>query len=202
MLGPLLFNIFINDLGNLLKCKYLLFADDLKIYVCIRSTDDAILLQNDLDSLMMWCGRNELILNIGKCMPFSLKRSPMVVSYHLGDDDLELVNNINDLGIIFDKKLKFVSHINNRLAKSYRMLGFLMRLSRVFSKPKCIDMLYNSLVRSQIEDLTPVWSPYQSTYTKNIERLQQKYTRFLYWITRTPDSSYINRINHLNMLTL
>lgn len=204
VLGPLLFNIFINDLGNLLHCKYLLFADDLKIYICIRSSEDCGILQNDLNSLANWCRRNKLELNIEKCkfMPFSLKRIPQEANYHINGVQLERVTAIRDLGILFDTKLKFKSHITTCLSKSYRMLGFVMRLAKEFSQPKCIDILYNALVRSQIEYLAPIWTPHQSTYVKTIERLQKKYTRFIFWLTRTPYTSYITRINHLKMLTL
>lgn len=204
VLGPLLFNVFINDLGSLLKCKYLLFADDLKIYICIRSMADSHILQRDLVTLEHWCLRNGLTLNIEKCkfIPFTLKRNPTMATYLLNGTALERVNTIRDLGITFDSKLKFKPHITACLAKSYRMLGFTMRLSQSFSRPKCVELLYNSLVRSQIEYLSPVWSPHQSTYIKDIERLQQKYTRFVYWLTRTPYTSYINRINHLKLLSL
>lgn len=78
VLGPLLFNIFINDLGNLLRCKYLIFADDLKIYICFKTIEDSRLLQADLDTLTQWCSMNKLELNIDKCkfIPFSLKCAP------------------------------------------------------------------------------------------------------------------------------
>lgn len=67
VLGPLLFNIFINDLGKNLKTAYLLFADDLKMYAKILSLNDIIELQNDLNRLSDWCTINKLRLNIYKC---------------------------------------------------------------------------------------------------------------------------------------
>lgn len=62
VLGPLLFNVFINDLGKSLRNAYLLFADDLKIYAKILSLADVIELQNDLDRLSQWCVTNRLRL--------------------------------------------------------------------------------------------------------------------------------------------
>ena len=54
-IGPLLFNIFINDIVSLLSSNCLLYADDLKIYRVIASHTDAILLQNDLSMISSRC---------------------------------------------------------------------------------------------------------------------------------------------------
>lgn len=44
-LGPILFNIFINDIGVNFNSEYLLYADDLKIYRRITSNSDSQALQ-------------------------------------------------------------------------------------------------------------------------------------------------------------
>lgn len=66
-LGPILFSIFVNDIGNDFNSEYLLFADDLKVYRSITSVLDSHLLQQDVDNLSGWCTRNELDLNFKKC---------------------------------------------------------------------------------------------------------------------------------------
>jgi hypothetical protein len=51
-LGPVLFNIFINNICNYMhNSRHLLFADDLKIYHTIISFDDCKLLQRDINSV-------------------------------------------------------------------------------------------------------------------------------------------------------
>ncbi|CAD6222047.1 GSCOCG00005308001-RA-CDS, partial [Cotesia congregata] len=53
-LGPLLFNIFINDIVNNIQSECLLYTDDLKIYRTISNDSDIQLLQKDIDMLSTW----------------------------------------------------------------------------------------------------------------------------------------------------
>lgn len=76
-LSSLLFLLFINDITYELKhSKFLLLADDLKLFNTIRCQNYIILLQNDLNSFQKWCDVNGMSLNIEKCatISFSLKR--------------------------------------------------------------------------------------------------------------------------------
>ena len=48
VLGPFLFNIFINHIVLDLYCPFLKYADDLKIFNDITDISDCLVLQNDL----------------------------------------------------------------------------------------------------------------------------------------------------------
>jgi hypothetical protein len=66
-LGPLVFSVFISDLCTKMNySKFILFADDLKIYRDIKSVEDCKYLQTDIDSVQQWCGENHMELNIQK----------------------------------------------------------------------------------------------------------------------------------------
>lgn len=204
VLGPLLFNIFINDLGEHIMNSYLLFADDLKIYAKIRTLNDIIEPQNDLNRLSNWCRTNKLSLNTQKCkfISFTAKRIPLPTTYNIDGTPLEQVTSINDLGILLDSKLKFNLHIDNIYRKSLKMLGFLIRVTSKFSDPNCLQLLYNSLVRSNLEFQTQTWSPYQSTFKQRLERIQRKFTRLLFFKTFRPYADYNSRLVELGMISL
>lgn len=204
VLGPLLFNIFINDLGSKLKCDYLFYADDLKIYTCVDSLIDVVKLQTDINTLYNWCEINNLKLNIKKCkyLPFSNKHNPITASYHINNIQLEQVYSIRDLGVTFDSKLKFNEHISNIINKSYRCLGFITRITKKFNNTKCLDLLYNALVRTNLEYASTIWSPYQVTYKHSIERVQKKFTRLIYFKKGMAKVDYNLRLKHLKMISL
>lgn len=84
-LGPLLFNIFINDIVNNIQSECLLYADDLKIYRTISNDSDIRLLQKDIDMLSTWCTNNKLDLNAKKCAAVSYSRAHnnIITSYKL-----------------------------------------------------------------------------------------------------------------------
>ena len=68
ILGPLLFNIFINDLFLFIeKSEVCNFADDNTLYVCDPSVENVInSLQTDLDNLIKWFTDNSLVANPSK----------------------------------------------------------------------------------------------------------------------------------------
>ena len=48
VLGPVLFTLFVNDIPSMVSSPTFMFADDTKIFRCVKSGDDHGALQNDL----------------------------------------------------------------------------------------------------------------------------------------------------------
>jgi hypothetical protein len=81
-LGPLLFNIFINDLcAKINFSEFLLFADDLKIFCVIKSAEDCKLLQSDINSVQKWCSNNYMKINIFKASMVSFTSKTNSIIY-------------------------------------------------------------------------------------------------------------------------
>lgn len=180
-LGPLLFNLFINDLLTMLPCNSLGYADDIKIYQVISHMDDVALLQNSLDTLVAWSVTHKLTLNVNKCcvMSYTRKIRPLRSSYHIQSTPLQKVLSIKDLGVTFDPLLMFDLHINNICSAASRMLGFIIRSSKLFNDVSVMKALYYAFIVCKLEYASVVWYPYYASQAVPIERVQRRFLKFL-----------------------
>ena len=208
-LGPLLFNLYFNDIILTLDsgCK-LGYADDLKIFKDVRSANDCAHLQTLLDIFVQWCERNRLTISISKCVVMTYHRSqcPILFDYKVNDIALHRVNQVSDLGVILDPKLSFDLHRSSIVTKANRQLGFISKLSRDFTEPYCLKSLYCALVRPILENAAVVWSPYQVSWTLRIERVQKRFIRLalrnLPWNDPENLPPYADRCRLLDLDTL
>ena len=179
-LGPLLFLLFINDIPNVLSNSLcLMYADDLKLFLRVKSIADCIKLQNDLNNLVAWCTNNDLHLNVSKChsMMFYRGMSPILFSYEINRFALSNVSEKKDLGVFFDLKLTFCNHIDYIISRASSMLGFISRNAKDFSDPFTLRSLYFCYVRSILEYCSPIWNPLYAAHAIRIERIQKRFTR-------------------------
>ncbi|CAF4921640.1 unnamed protein product [Pieris macdunnoughi] len=182
-LGPLLFIIMINDLPGVVRdATCLLFADDLKLLIAIREEGDCERFQLDIDRVDEWSKKNKLFFNTSKCsiITFSRMKKPINFNYTLNNTVLKRMDTVRDLGVNLDAELTFRNHIQNVCKKAYRSLGFVLRRVGGFTSITAISTLYNALVRSQLESNAIIWAPHEAKYSLMLERIQNKFTRFLY----------------------
>ena len=67
VLGPILFLIYINDLENEIGSNILKFADDTKMFRRVESQEDRHKLQVDLNKLVKWAEKWQMLFNKDKC---------------------------------------------------------------------------------------------------------------------------------------
>jgi hypothetical protein len=179
-LGPILFNLFIDDITDVFNdVNVLLFADDLKIYRTVRDISECEILQRNVWALGEWCERNGLSLNTKKCqlMRFHRIKHPVIFNYFLNGQLLACVQTVRDLGVTLDVKMSLNAHVNNITEKAMRLLGFIIRICRPFFSLYTLRVLYVSLVRSILESSSVVWNPYYAVHVAQIERVQRKFLR-------------------------
>ncbi|KAG6446679.1 hypothetical protein O3G_MSEX004560 [Manduca sexta] len=182
-LGPLNFILMINDLPNVVRdATCLLFADDLKLLLAIKDKSDSERLQQDIQRVVEWSKKNKLYFNGAKSsvITFSRRKRPYHHPYELDGVILNRKETVRDLGVCLDIELTFRNHIINVCKKTFRSLGFVLRRAEGFTDNKAITSLYNALVRSQLECNAVIWSPHETKYSLMLERIQNKFTRYLY----------------------
>uniref|UniRef100_A0A6P7FIH9 Uncharacterized protein LOC114328385 n=1 Tax=Diabrotica virgifera virgifera TaxID=50390 RepID=A0A6P7FIH9_DIAVI len=81
------------------------------------------------------------------------------------------------------------------------MLGFIIRTSRCLHNINSIRLIYISLVRSVLEYCSVVWSPTYEVHIAKLEKVQNKFIRYLSFKLHKPlsDHSYSEIRNELNL---
>ena len=85
VLGSILFLIYSNDLDDSITINVLKFADDTKLFRKVNTDGDKQHLQNDLDRLVKWSEKWQMLLNFGKCKYLLTGHGNLNVNYEMGD---------------------------------------------------------------------------------------------------------------------
>uniref|UniRef100_UPI00109F2E4C uncharacterized protein LOC114596483 n=1 Tax=Podarcis muralis TaxID=64176 RepID=UPI00109F2E4C len=144
VLGPVLFNIFINDLDDGLRGILIKFADDTKLGGVANTPEDRITLQNDLDSLENWAKTNKMNFNREKCKVLHLGKKNERHKYKMGDTWLESSTCEKDLGVLVDHKLDMSQQCDAAAKKANAILGCINRSIASRSR-EVIVPLYSAL---------------------------------------------------------
>ena len=110
VLGPVLFNIYVNDMPLHVNSVLLQFADDVKMFRSVKSLNDFQQLQLDIDRLVAWSKLWQLNFNVCKCNLLHFGPPHNYGNYHIDGSVTLPSDSVKDLGILIDDQFKFHKH--------------------------------------------------------------------------------------------
>jgi len=181
ILGPLLFLIFINDLPDATKLYIKLFADD--TVLCAQNSDILALeeeVNKELEKVFIWMASNQLTLNIKKSqfMIVTNKRNIPKLTIKLNNIPLVQCESYKYLGIHFDHKLSWSTHIQHVCNKISKACGALTKLRHCVPIQILIDV-FNALINSYLRYGIIIWGSASATTLKSLEAIVNKAIRIM-----------------------
>ena len=140
ILGPLLFNIYMNDVNfSDISCSLRFYADDSTGYssnLCLSTLQ--INLQNNVGLLASWFCENFLAINHSKSQSIVFNRATLPMPFVIDSNELDYVTQIKLLGVVSDNSLSFNVHIKEVCQKVNTKVSILRRIRKFTPLIDCL----------------------------------------------------------------
>ena len=200
VLGPILFDIFINDIDLLAALIDILrkFADDTKLGKIIASVEDSEVLQDCLNMLVDWADKWGMSFNTGKCKVMHVGSSNQKAQYTMAGAVLGTTETERDIGVLVSDNMKPGKQCQKAAQTASSVLG---QISRAFHYRDRITFvkLYKQYVRPHLEFAVTAWSPWTEADKECLEKVQRRAVKMISGLT---SNEYIGRLAELGMETL
>ena len=202
ILGPLLFNIFMNDLFLFIeKCHLYNYADDNSLDSSSENLTDVLYnLRHDGRNAIEWFAKNGMQANPDKfhLMLFSPTPSEQQALQLCDGTHLMSETEVTVLGVTIDDRLCFSQHISSCCKKAARQLNALARISRHLNI-NSRRAVYNSFIMSSFNYCPLVWHFCGQVNNQKLEQIQERALRILF---ADYNSSYLELLNRAGTTTL
>ena len=180
ILGPLLFNLMINDmLDN--HTNTFSYADDTITFTTGTTQTEAMqLATKHFKNINSWYKNNGLNLNLTKTKYMLISNKTTDCSQMLDLEGIMIPHNKNItlLGVIIDDKLSLLDHINN-ITKQSNSITYTLRKIRHLLNYEEAKLIYTSLIRSRLEYCSSLFINLNKSLTNKIESAQNKAIRVI-----------------------
>lgn len=196
VLGPKLFNLYINDIFCVSKLlKFILFADDTNIFFSCDNYNTLIKIANEeLVKLKTWMDINKLSLNLNKTkvMMFGNYKENAEILLSIDGVTLEIVSEIKFLGITIDSKLSWKPHIRYIQGKVSKSISIINKVKYVLEY-NALYILYCSLVLPYLTYCIEIWGNNYKSSLHTLFLLQKRAVRIIH---------KVGYLDHTNLLFL
>lgn len=189
VLGPLLFNIYVNDLFAIkTQADIISFADDTAIYYQDCSWNNLKRkVENDLLNIMKWFNNRLLTINFNKTffIPFSRykDRLPTFNSIQININQEPVLiarkEHIKYLGVLIDSHLNWNFHMEYLGKKLRGMISRFKYYTNIFEEHQ-LKILYYSLIQSHLIYGITAWGGVTNNYLAHLQNIQKWILKIIY----------------------
>ena len=183
ILGPVFFNIFINDIFDFIQKGDLYnYADDNTLSYSSKSPSELVkTLEEGSEILINWFSINHMKANPEKFQAISLgkKTHDLNLNFKFRNVEIKCDKEVKLLGVTIDFLLNFNSHITNICKKASRQLNVMKRIGSNLCKLGRLTM-YHSFIMSNFNYCPLTWNFTGEQNIKKIEKIQERALRFIF----------------------
>ena len=179
ILGPLLFNVFINDIFLFVdKSKIANYADDNTPYAIESSIEKLIeTLEKDTAILLKWFEINEMKSNNDKSHLLIVNNFGNKIN--VANNVITGENSVKLLGVTIDNKLNFDEHVDKICKKANNKLHALSRIAKYLDATK-LRLVMKTFFDSQFNYCPLTWMFHSRTSNNRINKLHERALRIAY----------------------
>lgn len=219
ILGPILFNLFINDIFQLkLNGEMIMYADD-SVIVYIHDNIENLIhyMQEDINLIKNWFDSNGLTLNTEKSFYMIFETRNRNINYenllnhqfNAGSGYICSTKRVKYLGLVIDNKFKFHDHISF-VKKKIVPIIFAIKRVRYLLNDNVLWSMYHSFVGSHLTYLNSIWgSPsiklnelkvIQNKIIKIIRKLNYRHSSILLYNSKILSLENINKYEQILLI--
>ena len=179
ILGPLLFNIYMNDMFFFIPdINISNYADDTTPHTISKTNDSLIkILETKTNELNMWFKNNYMKSNDDK--NHLIVTNCDNISAKIGNNVIKSSTSVKLLGVTIDNKLNFTEHVSKICKKVSTKLHALARVSNYMSTDK-LRVIMKAFIESQFGYCPLIWMFHSRTLNNRINSLHERALRLVY----------------------